>query len=267
MEFPALFSGKKKGALEKEWSALIKSESRFLERQKDKEPSILNRKLDQVVPEKLKGTLNTAFAKAFQLIFENGGNVIEKTYRKEKGVYNQKLNTYAVGLKENRKNLKAFSKQAEASKVKNLLISGVEGVGTGVFGVGIPDIPLFTGVILKSLYEIAISYGYSYESEAEQTFLLELIKTSLERGQALKTDNERINQWIEGNGVLEGKTGLLKLAANRLSEELLYMKFIQGLPIVGVAGGISDCIYLKKITDYAELKYRRRFLWDRKQNE
>ncbi|WP_341479481.1 MULTISPECIES: hypothetical protein [Hungatella] len=41
------------------------------------------------------------------------------------------------------------------------------------------------------------------------------------------------------------------------------MKFVQGLPIIGIAGGLSDCVYLKRITDYAELKYRRRFLQDR----
>ena len=71
------------------------------------------------------------FYKAFQLVFEKGGTVINKTYRKEDGEYRQKLNAYAAGLKENRKNLKAFSKQAGVSKTKNLLISGVEGIGTG----------------------------------------------------------------------------------------------------------------------------------------
>ncbi len=37
-------------------------------------------------------------------------------------------------------------------------------------------------------------------------------------------------------------------------------KFLQEIPIVGVAGGLADTVYLKKITDYAELKYKRRFL-------
>lgn len=234
-----------------------------MERQKEKGPSPINQKLDQVVPDQLKGTLDAAFYKAFQLVFEKGGTVIEKTYRKEDGEYRQKLNAYAAELKESRKNLKAFSRQAGATKAKNLLISGVEGIGTGVFGIGIPDIPLFTGVILKSLYEIAVSYGYAYESGREQVFLLEIIKTALERGGELAEDNERINRWIEGTGSLEEKQVVMRKAANRLSEELLYMKFVQGLPIIGIAGGLSDCVYLKRITDYAELKYRRRFLQDR----
>lgn len=49
-------------------------------------------------------------------------------------------------------------------------------------------------------------------------------------------------------------------AAGCLSKELLYMKFLQGIPIVGAAGGAYDAIYMKKVVKYAELKYRRRFL-------
>ena len=138
MEFPGKRPGKKRTALEKEWAALERSEARFVERQKEKGPSPINQKLDQVVPDQLKGTLDAAFYKAFQLVFEKGGTVIEKTYRKEDGEYRQKLNAYAAELKESRKNLKAFSRQAGATKAKNLLISGVEGIGTGVFGIGIP---------------------------------------------------------------------------------------------------------------------------------
>ena len=47
--------------------------------------------------------------------------------------------------------------------------------------------------------------------------------------------------------------------AAALSRELLYLKFIQGIPIVGVVGGLSDVHYLHVITDYAKLKYQRRF--------
>ena len=38
------------------------------------------------------------------------------------------------------------------------------------------------------------------------------------------------------------------------------MKFIQGLPLVGVIGGAGDAICLKRVTDYASLKYQKRFL-------
>ena len=49
-------------------------------------------------------------------------------------------------------------------------------------------------------------------------------------------------------------------AAEGLSKELLYMKFLQGLPVVGAVGGIYDAVYMKRITEYANLKYKKRFL-------
>ena len=45
-----------------------------------------------------------------------------------------------------------------------------------------------------------------------------------------------------------------------MSKEMLYMKFVQGIAVIGIAGGLTNTMYLKKIVDYAELKYRRRFL-------
>lgn len=38
------------------------------------------------------------------------------------------------------------------------------------------------------------------------------------------------------------------------------MKFLQGLPVVGMAGGIYDAIYLQEILAYAKIKYHKRFL-------
>ena len=52
----------------------------------------------------------------------------------------------------------------------------------------------------------------------------------------------------------------LENTANALSKEMLYTKFLQGQMIVGVAGGIFNPVYLNRISDYAVLKYRRRFL-------
>ena len=69
---------------EKEWENLKRQEAKFLEKRETKKDSVLNRKLDAVVPEKLQETLNAAFAKAFTLVFEKGTGVIEKTYNREK---------------------------------------------------------------------------------------------------------------------------------------------------------------------------------------
>ena len=55
-------------------------------------------------------------------------------------------------------------------------------------------------------------------------------------------------------------TSLMQQASHALSSELLYMKFLQGIPIAGIIGGMYDAVYLKRIADYADMKYKRRFL-------
>lgn len=249
---------------EKEWTALEKKELRYLERQREeKKPTALRRKLEEKIPEKLEDTLNAAFIKAFDLVFEKGTGIIEKTYNKERQRMDYQVREYAAGLEESRRTVKAFGRQAQAVRTKNLAISGVEGVGLGFLGIGLPDIPLFTAVILKSVYEIALSYGFEYESEEEQWFLLKVIETALRRGETLERNNDLLNVWIDGladGENVKGRKEQSKDTAQALSEALLYMKFLQGIPVVGAAGGAADAVYLKKITAYAELKYRRRFL-------
>ena len=249
---------------EKEWTALEKKEARYLmRRREEKTSSALQQKLEEKIPEKLEETLNTAFIKAFDLVFEKGTGLIEKTYNKDQQKTDYQVREYAAGLKESRKTVKAFGRQSQGTRMKNLMISGVEGVVLGLLGIGLPDIPLFTAVILKSVYEIALSYGFEYESEKEQWFILKMIETALKKGEELERNNSLLNAWIDQNGIgetVKGRKEQSKETAAALAEALLYMKFLQGIPVVGVAGGAADTVYLKKITDYAELKYKRRFL-------
>lgn len=90
---------------------------------------------EEKIPQKLQETLDAAFSKAFTLIFQKGSHVIEKTYRKEELEKNYQIQEYAYQLRKNRKSLKAFSKKAEGTGRKNLLLSGVSGVGMGILGI------------------------------------------------------------------------------------------------------------------------------------
>ena len=286
----------KKSPRQMEWKALEKKEERFITAARHQKEPLLNRKLERFVPEKLEDTLNLAFYKAFELIFNRGTSIIEKTYRKEDMENTYKVNAYAAGLKESRKTMKAFSREAGKNKVRNLAAAGAGGIGLGALGIGLPDIPLFTGMVLKSIYETAISYGFSYDTAEEQCYILKLISTALSRGDAAESGNRSLDAMgplirtgtplsetalsgtplsetfagQDGLAALPGGpeshdtaslcTSLMQQASHALSSELLYMKFLQGIPIAGIIGGMYDAVYLKRIADYADLKYKRRFL-------
>ena len=258
----------RKSAWEKDWDDLKKKEAKYQEKRNQGPTSVLLEKLDRFIPQKLNDTLDLAFSKAFALIFEKGTGVIEKTYNKEQKQADFLVDAYATEIKADKKSVKRFTKRAKASKTANLMITGVEGIGLGLVGAGLPDIPLFVAMVLKSVYEVALSYGYDYESDGEKAFILKVIETSMYDGEEFIKQNRRLNELIEDivydGDTLEGyeidKAGQIDKTAKALSKEMLYTKFLQGQMIVGVAGGIFNPIYINRITDYAVLKYRRRFL-------
>ena len=259
---------KRKSPWEKEWEDLLKKESKFAEKRQAGPTSVLINKLDRFVPEKLSGTLNAAFFKGFEVIFEKGTGVIEKTYNKQQKERDFQINTYAAELGADRKSVRKFTKQAKSAKAANLLVSTVEGVGLGLVGAGIPDIPLFIAMLLKSVYEVALSYGYRYDTEEEKVFILKLIEVAMKDGEEFLHANTEFNELIDqiaaDGDSLEGyrvdKNAQMRATSESLSAEMIYTKFLQGTMIIGMAGGIFDPIYINRISDYAVLKYRRRFL-------
>ena len=258
----------KKSALNKEWGKLKKKEQNFIAGRMDRKDSILNRMLSEKVPKKLQDTLDAAFAKAFSLIFAKGTGVIEKTYQREKIEEDYQVRQYTAEVKQDKKSLRAFSRKARDTGTKNLLISGASGIGMGLLGIGLPDIPLFTGMILKNVYEIALQYGYEYKSAEARYFILLVIQGAVSYGEPLMETEQSVNAFISENCLPAdyNENAQIGKTAGMLSKELLYMKFLQGIPIVGIVGGAYDAIYMQRITAYAGMKYRRRYLtdWDMK---
>ncbi|RDU22373.1 EcsC family protein [Anaerosacchariphilus polymeriproducens] len=255
---------KKQAIWEREWELLEKKENLLLIKYQKEKASVINKKLEAIVPYKLQEKLDLAFYKAFQLVFEKGTKIIEMTYSKEKQENDYKIRAYSANIRKNKKSVKAFSKQAGIVNLRNLMFSGIEGIGLGALGVGIPDIPLFAGLIIKSMNEIALSYGFPYDTDKERIFILKLVETALYRGEEFKNADANIIQLIEGSRSIENDLSeQIRFTANALSKEMLYMKFLQGIPIAGIVGGLTDAVYLKRITDYAELKYRRRFFQEK----
>lgn len=232
---------------------------------------------EKKMPDTLQGTLEAGFNKAFVTVFDKGATLIEKTYNKEKQETTFKENEKELASESfNANALKKFERQAKRTAYKNLAITSVEGIGMGIAGAGIPDIPIFVSVLLKSIYEIAISYGFSYTTEKERLFILKIIEASLMSGDNLRKKDEEINKLVERyykeeripEQVSETDEFVTELqiirqidhSAKALSHELLYGKFVQGMTFIGVVGGAEDISCLKRVTDYAILKYKRRFL-------
>lgn len=250
---------------EKEWASLIRKESAYLNKNFIKNENWVQRKFSEKVPDQLEDTLFNAFSLSFKAIFENGTTAIERTM-KMKDLENQyKINEYAYELKNDRKSLKKFSLEARVSNTNNVIFSGVKGVSLGVLGIGIPDIPILITTILRGIYKIAMKYGYEFNTEKERFFILTIIETTFLNENQLDYNNDTLNYFIKNYQIPENYDQQEKIdnISEILSNELIAIKFIQGVPLVGAVGGVYDVVIIDKILKYANLKYYRRFLLDK----
>lgn len=269
---------KRQNIWEDEWDDLRRREEKYIYKNCVQGTKLFS-KLQKIVPKNLQSKLDAAFSKAFEVIFDKGTGVIEKTYNKEKRQSEYEVREYAAKIREDKQNVRAFRKKASGYARKNLLFSSLEGIGFGLIGLGLPDIPLFVSLTLRNLYEISLSFGYDYNNTEERYFQLRIIETALYSGDEMRARDESMNALCKNmcGSKQQKPEDTKKLAfdlkeqihrtAKALSDDMLYAKFIQGQMLVGVIGGVTDVTVLKRITDYAMLKYRRRYLLDREWKE
>lgn len=220
-------------------------------------------RVQDMIPNKLRATLDKAFYKGFQLVFDKGSTYIEKTYQKNKLQLEYDLNNYAVEKYASRKLIKRLDKQSNRSNRINSSIAVIEGGVLGFLGIGLPDIPLFTAVIIRNLNEIALSYGYHYDTPEEKNYQLILICGALSRENELSRYTEEADDMgarLNAGVAVEEDRDYIREAADRLSDTLLTSKFIQGIPLVGIIGGAVNHTVITRINRFARIKYKKRYL-------
>jgi hypothetical protein len=250
---------------DKEWNALEREEKRFLDKRRGSHGSKLNDLLEDKVPDSLRSTLDSAFTTAFKTIFKRGTWLIDKTYHEDDSRRTYATNAQAAKKRPIHRNLKQFSKRARAKGNQNTAVSTAAGIGMGVLGIGIPDIAVLTGTMLRSVYQIALQYGFDHRDEMERYFILLIIEAAFSHDRHLDDINETVNEFCSSPAIpvdYDIDTHI-RSTAQSMSDEMLYMKFLQGMPIIGVVGGAYDAVYTRNLATYANLKYRRRFLLQR----
>ena len=251
-------------ALQKELEQLEKQERRMEKISGKQEPPEWKTALEARVPEKVRTNLEKAFCKAFSVVFQHGNSLIEKTYNKEELQKDHEIQAYAVQIKGNRKELRRMRKNAGAANLRNMALTTVEGAGLGLLGIGLPDIVIFTGMLMKGVYEAALHYGFDYDSPQERLFILEMMEASLSRGEERVHMNHEVDTMCAALPLAEEAKNLLQEQIDRTAKafavDMLLLKFVQGLPVVGVLGGAGNPVYYRRIMKYVQLKYRKRYL-------
>lgn len=252
--------------VQKQLKQIAKREEKFLQSKEEKSSfRQLTDKVEEKIPDGLQEKLEFAFYKGFQVVFEKAAPLIEKTYDKEDLHKEHQMQHYSFTELNRKKSYKKLKHQSNMRQLMNLGITTVEGTGLGLLGIGLPDIPIFIGVLLKGIYETALAYGVDYDKPEEQYFILLLIAAALADEEDKALSNRRVDEAIlllqQGKlWTAEEIEQQMKQTAQVMAADMLCLKFIQGLPIVGALGGAANVVYDKKILNYADLKYQKRYL-------
>ncbi len=223
-------------------------EADYLIKKNQKQTSYFEELLEDKIPDGLQESLENAFAAGFSFIFSQGSEYIKKTYSQNR-----------IDKASNK------SMEARIRRYTDMGLTLTEGAGLGALGVGIPDIPVFIGVLLRSIYQTAEVYDFSCDTKAENLYILKLIEAALIRGMDAETVNDEIDALADEidnhdyvfYGLMEDQ---MKRTAHALASDMLYMKFVQMIPVVGAVGGISNMRCVKKVSEYADIKYHKRNL-------
>ena len=257
----------KDAAIDKELLSVARQEQKLRHAALKAKPALWKKELEYHIPDKVYNGLESAFCKGFGLVFNQGRAIIEKGYNKEELQADHAIRNFAVQLKGSRKELKQMHYRAKQSDLVNMAVTAVEGIGLGALGVGMPDIVLFLGNLLKGVYETALHYGFEYESRQEQLFILKLMQTALSSGDEWVSRDAEVDEMLvyETVGITEESyKQQLQDTAAAFALDMLLLKFIQGLPVVGMIGGAANPVYYRKVMKYVQLKYRKRYLMKQK---
>ncbi|WP_459480546.1 EcsC family protein [Clostridium saccharoperbutylacetonicum] len=259
---------RKEKTLSNQKKKLLKREEKFLNKKENEyiknKISPIKEKLEERIPEKMIDMFEKAFEKGFYYVFQKGTVIIEKSYNCERLKDEADINEYILAKRIDNKNLNQIDKKVKKSIIINKGITTAEGTVFGIFGIGLPDIPVFIGVVLKTVYEICLNYGFRYDSEEERVFILNIISASANNGSDRILYSEEadkiaynIDNKINSNVALDE---MIKVTSKNLSENIILSKVIQGIPLVGVYGGLSNYKLIRDISELASIKYKKRLL-------
>lgn len=251
-------------ALAQELAAIERRELRLTRAAERYRSAPWKAELESRLPDKVRAALQAAFLSAFQLVFSKGTAVIEKSYDRKKLTQGHRISDYMFEKQGGRSSLREMNKSASDSRLVNLAITTAEGVGLGALGVGIPDVPVYVAMLLKGVYETALQYGFEYGSAAERALILRMMEASVTRGAKFVELDAQVDALLRLDALPPVDDAALKERTESCAEsfavDMLLLKSVQSLPVVGIVGGLANPVYYQRVLGYVSLKYRKRYL-------
>ena len=246
-----------------------KEKQLFADCEKEDAPSTgLMAKVEARIPPKLVDSMDETFYLAFQMLFEKGTRLLRLTFSEKRLRAERFIREYYLKEDPNTERVRSFYKSARTGGIVNTVLATAEGLVMGLFGMGLPDIPVLMSLLLRTVYTTALRYGYRFDNPRERYFILLVLSAALAKGSERKEYSAKADQ--VGRDIDSGERLKFDLdeqmreTAKALARSMLVVKFIQTTSIIGVVGGVQNFSASRKVAVMANLKYQKRFLLKKK---
>ncbi len=209
--------------------------------------------IEAKIPPSLRQTLSDAFAKSVALLLNAGLPGQAASCPGGKPDEEPTL-----------RRIRQIEAQAARGHLATQALSGISGIGMGLFGIGLPDIPILIGTLIRTAAQTAHRCGFGTETTGEQLFLLRLLRTAVETGEVQRRHHtqllllaERLDAGTRFVGSLDEE---IRRTADVLAGAVLPAKFVQGFLVIGAVGGAVNFRLTGRVADYAALVYEKRLL-------
>lgn len=218
----------------------------------------------QKTPQAALDTLYATLEQALWLLIQKGDAVISKLAFEEKRRIRYQESSANLNNRLTRRALWKLERDAAGGAAVNSGVSAAEGTALGLLGIGLIDIPILLGTMLKTVYEIAVGFGYDYKDPLERAYILYVICAAFaqpdSRAQKFAAADMFAYRLDTGATVQVDLKALCKKTAVLLAQRMLAIKAFQGIPVVGAVGGAYNFQMVSRLSKVAFLKYKKRFL-------
>ena len=246
----------------KELERIKDRERHFLKKHRQRDTASIDTVLAGKVKPGTKDQLSFTFNDSFKIMLFSGTEGIEFTINKgsREARWEDKLNHAEIFRDSD--SIRALSNSSIIDNALNIYGAAATGITMGILGKA--DVAMFVTQLIRNIYQLALDFGYTYDSDEEKYFILLLIQGGISYGEMMWEINSKVNDFIHNAKIPKGTSvdNQIDITSDALAHELLYMKFIQKIPLIGAIGGAINAYFMKLILEYADIMYKKRMLED-----
>jgi hypothetical protein len=221
------------------------------QKQMVKKPSYFNKlskhwqdKINRIIPEKVHKAITVAIKQMFRVVLFGS----ELTTAKPKTEGNLEIREAIVQEKIQ------FYKHTAAAE------GGITGAG-GIL-LGLADFPLFMGIKIKLLFEIASAYGFNTSDYRERLFILYIFQLTFSSQKKRKEIFLKLNEWNSYSQTLPQDINQFdwRIFQQEYRDYIDLAKMAQLVPVIGApVGAVVNYHLIKKLGKMAMMAYRMRW--------